>query len=74
MPDIPLPADPRLAPYEGPLPVLFGHYWFSGKPETMAGKFACVDYSAGRDGPLVAYRWEGETESLNANFVSSESA
>ncbi len=72
MPDIPLPADPRLAPYEGP-PVFFGHYWRSGSPEVMAEKFACVDYSAGKDGPLVAYRWEGESELRDAHFVSSDS-
>ncbi len=71
IPNIPLPPDPRLKPYEGP-PVFFGHYWRTGSPEVMTGKFACVDYSAGKDGPLVAYRWEGESELKNAHFVSSD--
>ena len=43
-------------------PVIFGHYWFTGKPEVISPRFACVDYSAAKDGPLVAYRWDGEQE------------
>lgn len=70
MPDVPVPADPRLMPYEGP-PVFFGHYWRTGSPEVTAGKFACVDYSAGKHGPLVAYRWEGEQELRDDRFVAS---
>jgi hypothetical protein len=73
MPDIPLPDDPRLEPYKaqynGP-PVFFGHYWRTGLPEILSRKYACVDYSAGKDGPLVAYRWEGEGELQNNHFVS----
>ena len=61
LPDQPMPADPRVRVYDGP-PVLFGHYWFSGRPDILARNVACVDYSAGKDGPLVAYRWEGEPE------------
>jgi hypothetical protein len=71
MPGIPLPADPRLASYEG-LPIFFNHYWFSGTPEAMAGKLACFDYNFARDGPLLAYRWAGEIELRNSLFVSSE--
>jgi hypothetical protein len=71
MPDVPLRDDPRFAPYRGP-PVFFGHYWGVGVPEVFGGKFACVDYSAGKDGPLVAYRWDGETELRNAHFISYE--
>jgi hypothetical protein len=36
----------------------------------MGRKFACVDYSAGKGGPLVAYRWDGEEELRNDRFVS----
>jgi hypothetical protein len=60
IPDMPLPAQWRGYRYEGP-PVFFGHYWFSGTPAVWSGQFACLDYSAARDGPLVAYRWDGES-------------
>jgi len=40
------------------LPVFFGHYWMQGTPELQAGNALCLDYSAGRDGPLVTYRHE----------------
>ena len=61
IPDVALPAEWMGHPYSGP-PVLFGHYWFTGKPEVISKQFACVDYSAAKDGPLVAYRWDGEEE------------
>jgi hypothetical protein len=32
---------------------------------------ACVDYSAGKGGPLVAYRWNGESELQNSGFIAS---
>jgi len=67
LPDQPMPADPRVQVYNGP-PVLFGHYWFSGKPNVLAHNVACVDYSAGKDGPLVAYRWEGEPDLAASGF------
>ena len=38
-------------------PVIFGHYWRSGALRIEGPKTACVDYSAGNGGPLVAYRW-----------------
>ncbi|NNM60613.1 MAG: metallophosphoesterase [Steroidobacteraceae bacterium] len=61
IPDLPLPAEWRGHPYSGP-PVLFGHYWFSGKPTVISPRFACLDYSVAKGGPLVAYRWDGERE------------
>ena len=37
----------------------------------MTPKLACLDYSAGRGGPLVAYRWnEGEKTLTADRFVS----
>jgi hypothetical protein len=69
MPDIRLPDDPRLVTYEGP-PVFFGHYWCAGLQQVMAAKVACVDYSAGNNGPLVAYRWQGESELQNDHFAA----
>jgi len=58
-----LPSSPVTKPvprYSGPLPVVVGHYWNSGRPKTLNERVACVDYSAGRGGPLVVYRWSGE--------------
>lgn len=51
-------------------PIFFGHYWMTGTPQPQSSAAACVDYSAGKGGPLVAYRWNaGET--LDATrFVS----
>jgi hypothetical protein len=61
IPDVPLPDTWKEHRYDGP-PVLFGLYWFSGTPEVISGQFACLDYSVAKGGPLVAYRWDGETE------------
>jgi len=61
IPDAPMPAEWVAHPYSGP-PVLFGHYWFTGTPQVISPRFACLDYSVARDGPLVAYRWDGEAE------------
>ena len=61
IPDLPLPAEWTGHRYAGP-PVLFGHYWFSGDPQVISPQFACLDYSVAKGGPLVAYRWDGETE------------
>lgn len=59
VPDLAIPNDLALEPIEGP-PVLFGHHWFSGPPSLETPKVACLDWSAAKDGPLVAYRWDGE--------------
>ena len=61
IPDVPLPAEWKGHRYAGP-PVLFGHYWFTGKPEVISTQFGCLDYSVAKGGPLVAYRFDGETE------------
>jgi hypothetical protein len=62
IPDLPMPAGWNRQRYVGP-PVVFGHYWFTGPPQVISKQFACVDYSAARDGcPLLAYRWDGEAE------------
>jgi hypothetical protein len=68
VPNSPLPENWRTHPYEGP-PVLFGHYWFSGTPEVISPQFACLDYSVAKGGPLVAYRWDGETELRTEKLV-----
>ena len=69
LPAIPLITDSR-TPYDNAKPVFFGHYWMTGVPTMQTPTIACVDYSAAKDGPLVAYRWDGELTLDNANFVS----
>jgi len=63
--------DPPVQPYTNETPVLFGHYWRSGEPAVQSPKTACVDYSAGKGGPLVAYRWSGEAELTSDRLVTS---
>jgi len=70
VPDLPLPASFRKAPSDGP-PVFVGHYWMTGKPVLQSPKVACVDYSAAKNGPLVAYRWDGEAELDVRGFVEA---
>jgi hypothetical protein len=61
IPNEPLPAEWKGHPYSGP-PVLFGHYWFTVPPRVISKQFACLDYSVANGGPLVAYRWDGESD------------
>lgn len=70
VPDVVVPASQR-APYDELKPVFFGHYWMTGQPARQGVHAACVDYSAGQAGPLVAYRFDGEPEIDNSHFVSS---
>lgn len=42
-------------------PVFFGHYWLSGNPSLQAHNALCLDYSAGKDGPLIAYHVTNST-------------
>lgn len=54
-------------------PVFIGHYWLKGKPEFQAKNIACLDYSAGKGGEQVAYRWHENDKSLNnTQFLSVE--
>jgi hypothetical protein len=53
--------------HSGP-PVIFGHYWFTGGPAVISPQYVCLDYGVARDGPLVAYRWDGEAE-LNSSKI-----
>lgn len=52
-------------------PIFFGHYWLTGRPQVQAPHMACLDYSAGRGGPLVAYRWDGESKLNLQGFVAA---
>jgi hypothetical protein len=74
-PDFPhLPAIPveHVGVYTDDVPVIVGHYW---TPPTdplapLNDLVACVDYSAAKDGPLVAYRWSGERTLTADHFVA----
>ena len=70
-PELPLPDD-CVRGYTDDTPVLFGHYWESGTPRPHSPKVACVDYSACKGGPLVAYCWQGETELHESHFVGTD--
>lgn len=50
-------------------PIFVGHHWFSGHPMIESPKLACLDWSAAKDGPLVAYQWDGETELNNDKLM-----
>jgi hypothetical protein len=52
-------------------PVFFGHYWLTGSPYLQAENVLCLDYSAGKDGPLVTYRFEVGDKRLNLSNISS---
>lgn len=68
LPETGIPGYARIcAPADKPL--FFGHYWLTGEPGVLSKTAACVDYSAGKGGPLVAYRWDGESRLTPRNFV-----
>jgi hypothetical protein len=50
-------------------PVFFGHYWMTGQPSPQSPTAVCVDYSAGKGGPLVAYRWDAGEALTTDRFV-----
>jgi hypothetical protein len=70
IPDLPIP-DLDLLP-EPDRPTFIGHYWFDpSEPVAPAStRVACVDYSAGKGGPLAAYRFDGEPELSADKFVA----
>lgn len=53
------PEDVRALAYPAHAkPVFFGHYWMVGAPTLQAPNALCLDYSAGKGGPLVTYTFE----------------
>jgi hypothetical protein len=73
LPESPLETPPPVEPYAGDVPVVYGHYWESGTPTIASNRTACVDYSVAAEvpGPLVAYRWQGESTLTNDHFVKT---
>lgn len=68
LPDTAPPADVlgEIYPATAP-PVFFGHYWLTGEPVLQAPNALCLDYSAGKDGPLVSYLMEPGQKTLSLN-------
>jgi hypothetical protein len=69
IPDLPIS---NYEPIQKPdRPTFIGHYWLDPeKPMQPLSEFvACVDYSVGNGGPLVAYRFDGEPTLSAADFV-----
>jgi len=52
-------------------PVFFGHYWLESDngPSLQASNVCCLDYSVANKGKLVAYRWSGEQQLKEDNFI-----
>jgi hypothetical protein len=69
IPDIPIPRFERIP--QPALPTFVGHYWMpqGGPFAPVSGRVACVDFSAGKGGPLVAYRFDGEDALAADRFV-----
>jgi hypothetical protein len=61
LPAVPIPSG-NPAPYGDTIPLFFGHYWCTDGDEIISDHAMCVDYSAGKGGPLKAYRWNGESK------------
>lgn len=67
LPDLPIPEHARIEATNKP--TFFGHYWLTGAMALQSSRAVCVDYSAGNGGPLVAYRFDGESELSADRFV-----
>ena len=65
-----LPIEKHLAPYRNIIhPTFVGHYWLTGTPKPLTPNIACLDYSIGNGGQLVAYRYDGEATLDQNKFV-----
>jgi hypothetical protein len=50
-------------------PLFIGHYWQSGEPAPLVDNIACLDYSAVKNGRLMAYRMNNEKTLSADNFI-----
>jgi hypothetical protein len=59
-------------PLDAP-PVFFGHYLKPADSPLVpeSHNVACLDHAAAKNGPLVAYRWQGETTLNPENYIVS---
>ncbi|PHR59896.1 MAG: hypothetical protein COA47_08940 [Robiginitomaculum sp.] len=66
IPNHPIPPDSLRPTYPTGAPVVFvGHYWRAAKAP-LSHNIACVDFSAGKGGPLMAYRWTEDDVELDS--------
>lgn len=73
LPDVEVAESERSFSYRGEVPVFYGHYWRSGRPQAgvdFSRRTACVDFSAIKSGKLAAYRWDGEHEIREDHYVN----
>lgn len=70
LPNYEIPEKPKT--YDDEIPVFFGHYWMTGKPEIQSDYAACLDYSVAKNGKLVCYRWNYEKRLKNSGFFFIE--
>lgn len=75
IPEVPVPGTSAglLQGYPGDSrPVFFGHYLKSGNSPLSPERWnvACLDHGASKGGPLVAYRWNGESRLLEEGYVT----
>lgn len=73
LPDVEVEAGEQSYSYRGDVPVFYGHYWREGRPARgvdFTERTACVDFSAIKSGALAAYRWSGEREIREENYVN----
>ena len=68
LPNDRIPEHARIGDETGK-PTFIGHYWLTGAPALLSPTTACVDYSVAKGGRLVAYRWNGEAELHESNFI-----
>jgi hypothetical protein len=71
--DMPRDAIPDVAILPEPdRPTFIGHYWLPADAplRPRSRRVACVDYSVANQGPLVAYRFDGEQELTSDKFVA----
>ena len=67
LPDAPVPTG---FAYHDPTPVLFGHYWMTGKPRLLHPRASCLDFSIAKGGFLTGYQWSGDGD-LNSDHLIS---
>jgi hypothetical protein len=60
LPVVPIPPLARVG-FPTDKPIFIGHYWLTGSPAPLSEHVVCVDYSAGKGGPLCAYQWQRYT-------------
>lgn len=71
LPVEPLPRSVKARTYPAQArPVFFGHYWLTGTPRLQAPNALCLDYSAGRDGPLVSYSHAAGASRLSTEHIT----